>query len=258
MTELLTIEGFTELVHSRRSIRGFDQKRDVSDEQIESILETARWAPSGGNGQPWEFIVIRDRDKRHAIADLYLKQLEDKKEMEKALRGYTKMPGDGFRHAPVHILVVGDPRVNASYPVRTILDKGDRHFFSGLANACYAMHLAARALGLGAQYMSDAGSPYMSTMLKVMLGIPDPLVVYELIPIGYTHKWPNATPRRPLKEIIHRERYEPEKYRDEAKMNEFLFGQSRIGSFGNAAKAKPGQEELSPEELRQQADSEKV
>jgi nitroreductase len=46
------------LVEKRRSIRGYDQGRDVPDEIINAILDCARWAPSGGNGQPWEFIVL--------------------------------------------------------------------------------------------------------------------------------------------------------------------------------------------------------
>ncbi len=42
------------LVESRRSIRGYDESREVSADMIQSILDcAARWAPSGGNEQPW-------------------------------------------------------------------------------------------------------------------------------------------------------------------------------------------------------------
>ncbi|NIO09243.1 MAG: nitroreductase family protein, partial [Deltaproteobacteria bacterium] len=54
---MLTIDELMELTKNRRSIRGFQKDRDVSDEVIRKILDIARWAPSGGNGQPWEFVV---------------------------------------------------------------------------------------------------------------------------------------------------------------------------------------------------------
>src|SRR5262249_9132534 len=106
---------------------------------------------------------------RAQIADIFLKQQEHKREMEMAVRGDAKMTGDGFRHAPVHIIVLGDPRVKETYPVRTMLDKSESHFFTGLANATLLIHLAATSLGLATQYVSDASSPYMETMLKVLL-----------------------------------------------------------------------------------------
>ena len=37
--------------------------------------------------------------------------------MEIAVRGDAKMTGDGFRHAPIHVVVLGDPRVKETYPV---------------------------------------------------------------------------------------------------------------------------------------------
>ena len=90
---MLSIDELYELAKDRRSIRGYKKDRDVSEEHIQKILEIARWAPSGGNGQPWEFIVIRDKETRDKIADLFLKQQEHKTEMEIAVRGDAKMTG---------------------------------------------------------------------------------------------------------------------------------------------------------------------
>ena len=42
---------------------------------IRTILDCARWAPSGGNGQPWEFVVVREQSVRYKIADCYMKEL---------------------------------------------------------------------------------------------------------------------------------------------------------------------------------------
>ena len=54
----MNIDALRALVGQRRSIRGYDEKSDVTDEIIRAILNCARWAPSGGNGQPWEVIVV--------------------------------------------------------------------------------------------------------------------------------------------------------------------------------------------------------
>jgi len=228
----VNIGDFLELTRTRRSIRGFDAARDVSDECIRQLIEAARWAPSGGNGQPWHFVVIRDELDRTWNADLFEKQQEHKKEMERAVRGQVRMTGAGFRGAPVHLLVVGDPRVNESYPVRTMLEKSARHFYSGLANATLSLMLAATCLGLATQYVSDAGSPYMGTMLKVRYGIPDPLEVYELVPVGWPSNDPKPTPRRPIESMLHVGRFDSAKLLDAEAMHAFLWKDSRLGAYG--------------------------
>jgi nitroreductase len=87
MERQMNISDFRTLVEQRRSIRGYDESREVSEELINMILDCAGWAPSGGNGQPWEFIVVRDSQVRHKIADYYLKQMEQKREMDLARNG---------------------------------------------------------------------------------------------------------------------------------------------------------------------------
>jgi nitroreductase len=228
----MKIDDLRTLVERRRSIRGYDESRQVSDAMIKMVLDCARWAPSGGNGQPWEFIVVRDKQTRHKIADIYLKQLIDKREMDMAVRGTAKMTGDGFRHAPVHIVILGDPRVKEAYPIRTKLEKAESHFITGLANATLLIHLAAASLGLASQYVSDANSPYMETMLKALLGIPEPLRIYHLVPIGYAKGPVAAPPRRMLEEIVHYEKYDMAKYRDEGGIAGFVKTRTLQGAYG--------------------------
>jgi len=228
----MNVSDFRALVEQRRSIRGYDESHEVPDEAIRTILDCARWAPSGGNGQPWEFIVIRDKATRHKIADFYMKQLEQKREMDLAVRGTAKMTGDGFRHAPVHVVILGDPRVKESYPIRTKLEKAESHFIAGLANATLLVHLAATSLGLASQYVSDANSPYMETMLKVLLAIPEPLRIYHLVPIGYAKSQVAAPPRRELEEIIHYEKYDMNKFRDDQGVSRFIMTRTLQGAYG--------------------------
>ena len=139
----MNIEDLQALVEKRRSTRGYDEDRAVSDDRVRTILECARWRPRWGNGQPWEFVVVREQSVRYKIADYYMKQMEQKREMDLAVRGTAKMTGDGFRHAPV----LGDPRVKEAYPIRTKLEKAESHFITGLANATLLIHLAATSLG---------------------------------------------------------------------------------------------------------------
>jgi nitroreductase len=229
---MLNIDELRQLTIQRRSIRGYDESREVSHEAIRAILECARWAPSGGNGQPWEFVVVRDKETRHKITDIYMKQLEPKREMDLAVRGTAKMTGDGFRHAPVHLVILGDPRVRESYPIRTKLEKADSHFITGLANATLLVHLAAASLGLASQYVSDANSPYMETLLKALLGIPEPLRIYHLVPIGYAKGPVAPPPRRELEEIVHYEKYDVSKLRDEEGMSQFIMTRTLQGGYG--------------------------
>jgi nitroreductase len=231
-TTFMNVDGLRELAMRRRSIRGYDESREVSEEAVRAILDCARWAPSGGNGQPWEFVVVRDKETRHKIADIYLKQLEPKREMDLAVRGTAKMTGDGFRHAPVHLVILGDPRVKEAYPIRTKLEKADSHFITGLANTTLLIHLAAASLGLASQYVSDANSPYMETLLKALLKIPEPLRIYHLVPIGYAKGNFATPPRRELEEIVHYERYDMSKYRDDAAMERFINTLTLQGSYG--------------------------
>jgi nitroreductase len=226
LTQIISVDAFLEVLRSRRSIRsGFLKDVPVPDEYIDKILEAARWAPSAGNSQPWEFLVIRDSQTRDKIVDLYKSQMRDKLEIEQVTRGQRSFVDAGidFRHAPVHVLVLGDPRTNDAYPMRTKLDKWESHFHGSLANCVIQMLLTAEVLGLSSSYISDVASPYLSVMLKSLLGIPEPLQLYHLLPIGFAKRSPTIRhPRRALEEMVHHERYDRSKFRGDAELQEFM------------------------------------
>jgi nitroreductase len=211
-----------EMMRHRRSSRtGFLENREVSEAEITQLLEAARVAPSGGNAQPWEFIIIRDTDMRMQIADLYKHQLRDKIELERVIRGTSSVSGVGWRNAPALILVLGDPRTSLCFPLRTAEDKAESHFFTGLANATLQIMLMAESMGLSTQYVSDCASPYFSLMLKHMLGIPQELRVYHIVPVGYTEVIATPKTRRPLDSMVHYERYDPTKLRSREYLEKF-------------------------------------
>src|ERR1035437_6892702 len=105
------------LMRERRTSRsGYLKDKPISDEQVSLLLEAARAAPSAGNSQPWEFIVIRDRDTRHRVAEVFKRQRQDKMELERTIRGNASVGGSiAWRFAPVLILCLGDPRASAAY-----------------------------------------------------------------------------------------------------------------------------------------------
>ncbi|MEP9363206.1 nitroreductase family protein [Nocardioides sp. CN2-186] len=55
------------LLRDRRSVREYDASHVLDDEQLTSLLEAARWAPSAGNSQPWAFLVGRRGDPAHDV-----------------------------------------------------------------------------------------------------------------------------------------------------------------------------------------------
>ena len=87
-------EHFLELIKTRRSIRKF-KPDGVADSDIDKILEAARWAPSGFNMQPWEFVVIRDQQLKDRMVEIILQGYSSMFQMEaarEAWQGEGTMP----------------------------------------------------------------------------------------------------------------------------------------------------------------------
>jgi len=67
----------------------------------------------------------------------------------------------------------------------------------------------------------------MATMLKVLLGVPDPLKVYHLIPIGHPSVPVAPPPRRELDGMVHFEKYELNKFRNDKDFDKFMMTTTR-------------------------------
>lgn len=225
-------ESFFEVVRNRRSIRRF-KPDPVPDEYIEKMIEAARWAMSGANAQPWEFIVVKDKETKNKIVDLFMAQGEQTWAVEKtrikelrhpALTDGPRVGPPGYKDAPVFIIVCGDPRtVQATVLVANFLagEGGPgAHFLKNMGNATQILHLAAAALGLGSQWVST--NRVLETPLKVLLGVPEELTIHTIVPVGYPAYEPSAPYRRELKEIIHFEKYDQSKSRSGNDIFDFL------------------------------------
>jgi FMN reductase (NADPH) len=223
----MEIDQFIELLKSRRSIRAY-KPDPIPDEYIQKIIEAARWAPSGGNSQPWEFMVIKKKELKDRIADLFIKSLDSVREAEltrekemrvPALVGETK--GPGFKNAPVLILLCGDPRVNEAFPLVVFQKYGHEVFISNLASAFLCMQLAAKALGLGSQWVSAAGS-FMEDDLKELLNIPKGVKIYDMMAVGYPAYQLGPRSPRKIDEMTHYDQYDRTKLRSDQQIKEFI------------------------------------
>ena len=223
----MEIDQFIELLKSRRSIRAY-KPDPIPDEYIQKIIEAARWAPSGGNSQPWEFIVIKKKELKDRIADLFMKSLSLLREAELTREKEMRMPalvkemmGPGFKNAPVLILLCGDPRVNEAFPLAVFKKYGHEVFISNLASAFLCMQLAAKALGLGSQWVSAAGS-FMEDDLKELLSIPKGVKIYDMMAVGYPAYQLGPRSPRKIDEMTHYDQYDRTKLRSNQQIKEFI------------------------------------
>src|SRR3972149_4630661 len=115
--EQMGFDALLDLVRTRRSIRRF-LPDPIPDGYVEQILEVARWAMSGANGQPWEFIVIKNQETKDQIASMFFEYRKtcytlEKTRVEELRHAQVAKPPVGlptFKDAPVIIAVCGDLR----------------------------------------------------------------------------------------------------------------------------------------------------
>ena len=186
--------------------------------------------------QLWEFIVLRDPEKKKAIGDYYVKQLSPKQEVEPLrerglwFSGENPLPTPAapFVDAGALIVVAGDPRMQDAYWYRVKLDKGHQHIrCRPLANVVLSLHLTAAALGLGSHHLSDTASPEMQWKIKALLGIPDPPWCYQTIPVGHADFAPSNRYVREVEDIIHWDRFEKSRVRNDREVIDHIIDKLR-------------------------------
>jgi len=207
----MNYDSFLELVKKRRSIRRF--KPDlIPDEYIDKIIEAARWAPSGFNTQPWEFVVVRKKELKDKIVDAieeHWSQIHPEWEKLRTVEGKDSIevvkaaPID--RNTPVFIILFGDWRVKVGLPDPAQADPDSVLYIytSGLASAFLYMHLAAAALGLASQWISSARFSEPQRAIKNLLGIPEALSIYDMMALGYGAYKPVNKLVRAREDVVH-------------------------------------------------------
>lgn len=219
-----------EMVKQRRSIRHF-RPDPIPDDYVDKIIEVARWAPSGFNLQPWEFVVVKDKKLKDSIASIVGESRAQTIKMERTRekwQGTSWKPDPAelaaFSVAPVFILVFGDTRTRAGLPMHLRYDDQafESTFTSSLASAFLYMHLAASTLGLASQWVSQVSTPLAHCLIKDLLGIPAEMKVYDMMAVGYSDVKPRQKLLRPSEEMVHYDYCGKKDFRTDAEVRDYI------------------------------------
>jgi 5,6-dimethylbenzimidazole synthase len=225
-----------DLVKTRTSVRKL-KPDPIPDEHITQILEVGRWAMSGANGQPWDFVVVKDQKIKQELFRVYVEENNDfiywmEQQRDLKLRHPSfQMTHDeavqrqrtsvGWSEAPVLIVILGDGRRQwATVQGAHTFGRDQSHLTDGLANVSMMMHLAAAALGLGSQHVTI----HIPDPFKRVLGVPDLLTFSLIMPIGYPAVPPKEGVRRPLADMVHQDRFDMSKYMTNEQVVQYLYG----------------------------------
>ena len=157
-----------EAIRKRRSVRAFTGE-PIPRADLETIVDAGRWAASGNNRQPWEFIVITDR----------------------AMIDELKVAAAWMDKAGAIIAVVMDP--------------SSRWWLEDGSAAVENMLIACTALGYGACWLEGYTLP-REEAFKALLGIPNDRRLLTLVPIGVPAE-SRSKEKKPLQEVIHWEKF---------------------------------------------------
>jgi len=163
-------------IQSRRSIRAYDT-REVEEEKLKRILESARLSPSAGNRQERRFVIIKDAKTRKLLSE--------------AARNQTFVA-----EAPVVIVACS---VESEY----VMACGQLAYPIDTAIAVDHITLQAVEEGLGTCWIGA----FDEKKVKEILNIPDNVRVVALLPVGYPSDIPAPTSRKSLAEIVMWERW---------------------------------------------------
>ena len=230
-------EMLMDLLQRRMSTRRL-KSDPLPEGAIDKILEAGRWAMSGANAQPWEYIVVTDPAVKQALFKVYREEMDDYNfwmeqmrlpelrhpafhvtgEPEEQLRKLKARPG--WAEAPALIVVLGDGRRQwATVMGGHTFGRHQSHFSDALSNTCTLMHLAAASMGLGTQWVTI----HIEEGFKKVLDVPEVMSLYLIIPIGYPDVSPKEGVRRPLAEIVHANKYDRRKHMSNRQVVEYIY-----------------------------------
>lgn len=207
--------GLFQTMRTQRAIRRF-RPDPVPDSLLRRVLEAATHAPSGGNKQPWFFIVVKDPELKRQIGRYYKESwhsrfvaLLDKGSAGLPMNVYgpSRYLADHMGEAPVLVLVCFRPVGSWSQTPPGARPIKPEMRFASIYPAVQNLLLAARAVGLGAT-LTTVHIAY-EPEIKQLLGIPDDIETACLIPLGYPQSQEPFKPhvRRPVEEVVFYDRW---------------------------------------------------
>lgn len=160
-----------QLIRNRRPVQRFADRSPQMD-AIEAILESARYAPSAREAQPWRFVVVQEALARHRLAQA------------------------AFNHPHVRtapVLVVCCARIHSH-----VSGSGRASFPIDLAAATQTMMLAAADVGVHASWVFG----FRESDVRSVVGVPDDVPVISLLGLGYPDGLVELPERRPREDVI--------------------------------------------------------
>jgi len=182
---------FFEALSTRRSIRKY-RDQPVEEEKLRAVLEAVRSSPTWANMQCCRLIVVKDAEAKRGISELsYLESFF-------APKGYKANPAQqALALAPVVIVLCADPSQSGAM-------RGQEYYLADAGIAAQSLMLAARAQGLGTVFVGV----FQEEPLRDLLGIPEPIRVVGLFPLGYPAEEKKEGPKRKeLEELCFSERW---------------------------------------------------
>ena len=169
-----------EAIEKRRSIRVY-MSEEVSEKDVERLIEAARWAPSAGNIQPWEFVIVTNQETKRRLSAAALHQTF-------------------IEEAPVVIVVCADEaRSSEGFGSR-----GARLYcLQDTAAATENMLLAAQALGLATCWVGAFHEDEVANVINA----PRNVRPVAIVPVGRSGEKPRVPPKRLVRRIVHYERF---------------------------------------------------
>jgi nitroreductase len=183
---------------------------DVDDDIVLRCIELALKAPTGSNGQNWEFVVVKDRATKEAFAEQYRRAWKlyggagdrvagKDPAMAKVMRAVAWQV-DNFEDIPVVVVpcLVG--------PIRLVpMPLAQSSHYGSIYPSVQNLLLAARSMGLGASLIT---LPLWSqTMARKQLGLPFDTQPVCMVPMGWPRGRYGPTTRKPVGDVVHLERF---------------------------------------------------
>jgi nitroreductase len=194
------VTDFFDVVHAQRACRSF-RDAPVADELVAQVLDASTFAPSAENRQPWEFVVVRDPDRRARIGDLMKRAWEAHGREHSTSRLTPKVLADveqgatgAISAAPVLVVVAAD--TTRGLPVTVP---------SSIYPAIQNLLLAATAVGLGSALTTIA--TVFADELRDAVDLPETVVPVAVVPLGFPARPLGAPRREPFAAHTHRDRY---------------------------------------------------
>lgn len=171
-----------EAIKRRRTVRRY--KADaVPTEVLYTVLDAARWAPTSGNVQPWEFVRVVTPSVKHAV-------------VAATYGGYARSaPSQSWLADAPELVVVC---VNAVRTMARYGAEGYSYARLDVAAAVQTMLLAATSLGLGAAWIGG----FRAAEVTAALALDADLEPFGLVALGYSDETPPTPYRLPLEDLL--------------------------------------------------------